>query len=295
MTEARLVRNEGGWLEPEGEGWYVLNATDAKWLSNELGWYCNFEGAERFPEFGFNINVLPPGKPMAMYHREPHQEGFYVLDGEAILIVDGEERRLKQWDYVHCERDVPHVIVGAGDGALVARGREPRRARAARRTPSTRQPSSTARASRSRRATRVRPTRGSTSSSRRRTRKGCCRSEQLACLERSRRAVVRRRALRVLRGLSGGAGVHRVRLQHRHGLTRPARRALSPRSAPGVLLHAARRGAPHRRGRERAAQALGLLPLPGRRRAHRRRRRRRARASSSPSAVASARPTRSIR
>jgi uncharacterized cupin superfamily protein len=119
MTEARLVRNEGGWLEPDGEGWYVLNATDARWLSNELGWYCNFEGAERFPEFGFNLNVLPPGKPMAMYHREPHQEGFYVLDGEAILIVDGEERPLRQWDYVHCERDVPHVIVGAGDGALV--------------------------------------------------------------------------------------------------------------------------------------------------------------------------------
>ena len=56
---------------------------------------------------------------MAMYHREAHQEGFYVLDGEAVLIVDGKERTLKQWDYVHCERDVPHVIVGAGEGALV--------------------------------------------------------------------------------------------------------------------------------------------------------------------------------
>ena len=120
MTEARLVEGEGGWREPEGDGWYVLNASDARWSHNEMGWYCNFEGPERFPEFGFNLNVLPPGKPIALYHHEPYQEGFLVLDGEALLIVEGEERPLKQWDYVHCPRDVPHVILGAGDrGALV--------------------------------------------------------------------------------------------------------------------------------------------------------------------------------
>ena len=119
MTEAQLTPGEGGWLEPEGEGWYVLNADDAKWLSNEMGWYCNFEGAERFPEFGLNLNHLPPGAPMAIYHHEPHQEGFLVLDGEALLIIDGEEHPLKRWDYVHCPPDVPHVVIGAGDGALV--------------------------------------------------------------------------------------------------------------------------------------------------------------------------------
>jgi uncharacterized cupin superfamily protein len=119
MTEAEITPNDGGWREPEGDGWYVLNAQDAKWLSNELGWYCNFEGAVRFPEFGLNLNRLPPGAPMAMYHDEPYQEGFLVLQGEALLIIDGEEHALKRWDYVHCPRDVPHVIVGAGDGALV--------------------------------------------------------------------------------------------------------------------------------------------------------------------------------
>ncbi len=91
MTEADLTQTEGGWREPQGEGWYVLNAQDAKWLSNEMGWYCNFEGAVRFPEFGLNLNRLPPGAPMAIYHHEPHQEGFLVLDGEALLIIDGEE------------------------------------------------------------------------------------------------------------------------------------------------------------------------------------------------------------
>ena len=119
MKEAKLAQAEGGWLEPEGDGWYVLNAQDAKWLTNEMGGYCSFEGQERFPEFGLNLNRLPPGAPMAMYHHEPYQEGFLVLDGEAVLIIEGEERALKRWDYVHCPRDVPHVIVGAGDGGLV--------------------------------------------------------------------------------------------------------------------------------------------------------------------------------
>jgi len=119
MTEAGLTRAEGGWLEPEGEGWYVLNAQGAKWLSNKMGWYCNFEGAEEFPEFGLNLNRLPPGAPMAMYHHEPAQEGFLVLEGEALLIIEGEEHPLKRWDYVHCPPGVPHVLIGAGDGALV--------------------------------------------------------------------------------------------------------------------------------------------------------------------------------
>jgi uncharacterized cupin superfamily protein len=121
MTEARLTQADGGWLEPESiDGWYVLNAADARWSHNEMGWYCNFEGAERLPEFGFNVNVLPPGKPMALYHHEPYQEGFLVLDGEALLIVEGKEHALKRWDYVHCPRDVPHVILGAGGrGATV--------------------------------------------------------------------------------------------------------------------------------------------------------------------------------
>ena len=119
MTEAEITQNAGGWREPEGDGWYVLNAQDAKWFSNDMGWYCNFEGAVRFPEFGLNLNRLPPGAPMAIYHHEPHQEGFLVLDGEALLVVDGEEHPLKQWDYVHCPPEVAHVIIGAGDGALV--------------------------------------------------------------------------------------------------------------------------------------------------------------------------------
>jgi uncharacterized cupin superfamily protein len=121
MTEARMVDGERGWQEPESDGWFVLNARDARWLVNDMGWYCAWESqSARFQELGINLNVLVPGVPMAMYHHEPAQEDFLVLDGEALLIVEGEERPLKRWDLVHCPRDVPHTILGAGDGpALV--------------------------------------------------------------------------------------------------------------------------------------------------------------------------------
>src|SRR4029077_14968340 len=55
---------------PQSTGWFVVNARDGRWLHNELGAYCGFEGKgeARFEQLGINLNVLPPGKPMAMYH-----------------------------------------------------------------------------------------------------------------------------------------------------------------------------------------------------------------------------------
>src|SRR5947207_4617804 len=96
--------------------WFVLNARDARWRENELGAFCTFEGDVRFDEVGINLNALQPGQPMCMYHREAYQEDFLVLRGECLLIVEGEERPLKPWDFFHCPRNVPHVIVGAGSG-----------------------------------------------------------------------------------------------------------------------------------------------------------------------------------
>jgi len=53
---------------------------------------------------------------MAMYHWEADQEGFLVLSGEALLIVEGKERRLRQWDFFHCPAGTNHIIIGAGTG-----------------------------------------------------------------------------------------------------------------------------------------------------------------------------------
>jgi uncharacterized cupin superfamily protein len=97
--------------------WFVVNAADAQWLHNELGAYCAFEGRgdDRFPGLGINLNVLPPGKSMTMYHGEEGEEAFLVLEGECLLIVNGEERPLRKWDFFYCPPWTEHAIVGAGD------------------------------------------------------------------------------------------------------------------------------------------------------------------------------------
>ena len=106
---------------PAGEGWFVLNARDARWRDDgPLGKLTFFEGESAgFTGLGINVGVLEPGEPMAMYHWENEQEDFLVLSGEPLLVVEGEERRLKAWDLVHCPPGTRHVIVGAGDGPSV--------------------------------------------------------------------------------------------------------------------------------------------------------------------------------
>ena len=87
----------------ENDGWFVINARETRWRDyGPLGAVCDFEGKRPFRQLGINLNVLLPGEPMSMYHRESHQEGFLVLAGECLLIVEGEERPLRAWDYFHC-------------------------------------------------------------------------------------------------------------------------------------------------------------------------------------------------
>jgi uncharacterized cupin superfamily protein len=102
------------------DGWYVLNARDAPWRERPgRGFLCELEGDVDFPQVGVNIQVLAPGEPMAMYHWEADQEDFLVISGEAVLIIEGQERPLRQWDFVHCPPRANHVIVGAGDAPCV--------------------------------------------------------------------------------------------------------------------------------------------------------------------------------
>ena len=120
VPEAELVPTERG-LVPKGDGWFVLNAREAQWWERPgRGVLCEFEGAgfegaADFDQLGINLTVLDPGEPMAMYHRENDQEDFLVLRGEALLIIEGEERPLRTWDFVHCPAGTNHVIIGAGD------------------------------------------------------------------------------------------------------------------------------------------------------------------------------------
>lgn len=63
--------------------------------------------------------MLDAGKPIGRYQGEADQEDFLVLDGQALLIVEGEERALGRWDFVHCPPDTNHIIVGAGERGFV--------------------------------------------------------------------------------------------------------------------------------------------------------------------------------
>jgi uncharacterized cupin superfamily protein len=123
VPEAKLQTTDAG-VVPSGEGWFILNAREAKWLDGHFGAYTRFEGEPRFTKLGFNIGVLAPGQPACHYHGEDEQEDFLVLSGECLLLIEGQERRLRQWDFVHCPPWTEHVFVGAGDGpcALLAVG-----------------------------------------------------------------------------------------------------------------------------------------------------------------------------
>jgi uncharacterized cupin superfamily protein len=101
------------------DGWFVLNLEEALAVRNDEkgGAAYPLESQDHpFRDVGVKVAVLPPGQPNGLYHSEGVQEGFLVLSGECTLIVEEEERRLRQWDYFHCPAGVRHIFVGAGDG-----------------------------------------------------------------------------------------------------------------------------------------------------------------------------------
>src|SRR3954470_11734786 len=100
------------------EGWFVHNLEDALAVRMERGTavYPLEPREAPFPDLGVNVHVPWPGVANALYHAEDVQEGFLVLSGECVLVVEEQERRLRRWDYFHCPRDTRHVLVGAGDG-----------------------------------------------------------------------------------------------------------------------------------------------------------------------------------
>jgi uncharacterized cupin superfamily protein len=120
VPEARLEPREAG-LTPVTEGWFVVSVPAAAWVTSEaLGDACVFEGDEvSFSDLGYTIAVLQPGQAGGRYHREANQEDFLVLAGECVLVIEGEERHLRQWDFVHCPPNTEHGFVGAGDGPCV--------------------------------------------------------------------------------------------------------------------------------------------------------------------------------
>jgi uncharacterized cupin superfamily protein len=120
IDEAEMVETPSGLL-PNSDGWFVVNVRDTAWATNDqLGAGCRFENTSRpFPELGINLRVLRPGQANAMYHKESSQEDFLVLAGKCLLLVEGGERALRAWDFVHCPPGTEHVFVGAGSDPCV--------------------------------------------------------------------------------------------------------------------------------------------------------------------------------
>ena len=132
MPDEAPLADTGSGLAPQDDGWFVVTVGDAAWLTNRaFGARCGFEAdvplvrnqpdlhPQRFTQLGITLAVLEPGRPSGLYHAESNQEDFLVLAGECLLLVEGEERPLHAWDFVHCPPGTEHVFVGASNQPCV--------------------------------------------------------------------------------------------------------------------------------------------------------------------------------
>ena len=116
VPEARIEDGEVGRV-PADAGWWVLGLGEMAWATVEGGGtWSSFEApGARADRLGIGVHVLWPGDTPGKYHAEDEQEGFLVLRGECLAVVEGQERRLGPWDYLHCPPGTAHITIGAGD------------------------------------------------------------------------------------------------------------------------------------------------------------------------------------
>jgi uncharacterized cupin superfamily protein len=126
MIDEAELKDTGHGLVVASQGWFVMNARDARWFdapghrhSLPLTGCDEYEAETFFPMLGMAVRVLDPGAPMSIYHWETEAEDFLILAGTPMLVIEGQERQLQQWDFVHCPPGANHVLVGAGDGPSV--------------------------------------------------------------------------------------------------------------------------------------------------------------------------------
>jgi quercetin dioxygenase-like cupin family protein len=117
MHEAKIAETETGRVTAD-DGWFILNAAEMGWSTVPGGGtWCVFEAPSAPSQtLGIGIHILNPGETPGFYHAESEQEGFLVLSGECLAIVEGEERRMGPWDYLHSPAGTAHITIGAGDG-----------------------------------------------------------------------------------------------------------------------------------------------------------------------------------
>src|SRR4051812_40436378 len=101
MHEAGIGDTDEGRL-PADDGWFILNLGEMAWETVPgFGAWRGFDWSGQRPGIGVHVHVLQPGQTSGLYHAEDAQEGFIVLSGECLAIVESEQRRMRQWDYFH--------------------------------------------------------------------------------------------------------------------------------------------------------------------------------------------------
>ena len=118
MQEAQIEDIADGHVPVDG-GWFILNLGEMAWETVPgFGTWRGFDPPDADPSqpgIGVHVHVLQPGEAPGYYHAEEAQEGFIVLSGECVAIVEGQERRMRRWDYLHSPPGTGHITVGAGD------------------------------------------------------------------------------------------------------------------------------------------------------------------------------------
>jgi quercetin dioxygenase-like cupin family protein len=116
VDEAQMHPTPAG-VQPAGDGWFIVNVAEIGWSTVPGGGtWCVFESPTApSPTLGIGVHVLRAGETPGFYHAESGQEGFLVLSGECIAVVEGQERRLRAWDYLHCPPGTAHITIGAGE------------------------------------------------------------------------------------------------------------------------------------------------------------------------------------
>jgi quercetin dioxygenase-like cupin family protein len=122
MEEADIERTPEGRV-PAGGGWFILNLGEMAWETVPgFGVWRAFDAPDADPSqpgIGVHVHVLQPGETNGYYHAEAAQEGFIVLSGECLALVEGQERPMRQWDFLHSPPGTAHITIGAGDGPCV--------------------------------------------------------------------------------------------------------------------------------------------------------------------------------
>lgn len=71
-------------------------------------------------EFLFaGLNTFEPGQTQPVHAHQGQDKLYYIVEGEAIVDIGGEESRVGPTDLILAPSGVPHGIRNAGDGRLI--------------------------------------------------------------------------------------------------------------------------------------------------------------------------------